>query len=69
MTITNAVLTVYRRNRQAALGNMTVLYAKVIRVLGITDPATAPNPGSVYRIGHRFRQFGLDCWPGVKSHE
>ncbi len=69
MTITSAVLVVYRRNKQAALGNMAVLYAEVIRVLDISDPAAAPNPGSVYRIGRRFRQFGLDCWPGGKAHD
>lgn len=65
MTITNAVLVAYRKNKQAALGNMAVLYAEVCRVMGITDPVDAPNPGSVYRIGRRFRQYGLDCWREV----
>ena len=64
MTTTKAVLIVYRQNQNAALGNMAILYAEVVRVLGITDPAVAPNPGSVYRIGRRFRQFGQDCWRG-----
>lgn len=62
MTITEAVLIVYRASQPAALGNMAVLYAEVCGVVGVTNAANAPNPGSVYRIGHRFRQYGLDYW-------
>ena len=64
MTITSAVLIVYRKNKEAALGNMALLYVGVCHEMNIIDLAMAPNPGSVYRIGRRFRQYGLDCWGG-----
>ena len=64
MTITNAVRAVYRKNKEAALGNMALLYAGVCQEMNIINLAAAPNPGSVYRIGHRLRQYGLDCWGG-----
>ena len=64
MTITDAVLKVYRKNKEAARGNMALLYAGVCQEMNVTDLAAAPNPGSVYRIGRRFRQYGLNCWGG-----
>lgn len=63
-TITGAVRAVYRENKVAAAGNMGVLYAEVCRVMEAADPVAAPNPGSVYRIGRRFRDYGRDCWKG-----
>ena len=57
MTITDAVLAAYRKNKQAASGDMAVLYEEVICLLGYK-----PNPGSVYRLGLRHRQYGLNCW-------
>lgn len=63
-TITKAVLTVYRENNVASAGNMGVLYAEICRVMEAADPVAAPNPGSVYRIGRRFRDYGRDCWKG-----
>lgn len=38
--------------------NPAVLYSEVCKLLGITDPKLAPNPGSVYRIGRRYRGYG-----------
>lgn len=64
VTITEAVRIIYRENEVAAAGNMGVLYAEVCRVMGAADPLAAPNPGSVYRIGRRFRDYGRDCWKG-----
>ncbi|MGI4787798.1 MAG: hypothetical protein ACRYFS_02995 [Janthinobacterium lividum] len=64
MTITDAVRSVYRKNKEAALGNMALLYAGVCQEMNIIDLAMAPNPGSVYRIGRRFSQYGLDWWGG-----
>lgn len=64
MTITNAVLVVYRKNKESAQGNMALLYAGVCQEMNVTDPSTAPNPDSVYRIGRRFRQYGLNLWGG-----
>jgi hypothetical protein len=68
MTLTNAILLVYRKNKTAALGNMAVLYAEVCQVLEVPDATKGPNPGSVYRIGRRFRQYGLDCWSERSKH-
>ena len=65
MTITSAVLIVYRKDKLAAFGNMALLYAGVCKEMGVADPALAPNPGSVYRIGRRFREYGLNCWKGA----
>ena len=55
MTVTAAVRRVLRENHEAAQGNTGILYAEVCRVMEVTNPAQAPNPGSVYRIWRRYR--------------
>lgn len=59
MTITAAVRKVLRENEEASLGNTGILYSEVCRVLGVTEPSHAPNPGSVYRIWRRHRYYAV----------
>lgn len=62
--ISSAVRSVMRENRDAALGNTGILYAEVCKKMNISEPHDAPNPGSVYRIGLRFRDYGMEYWRG-----
>ncbi|GEM_PF-4783543 len=55
MTLTAAVRKAVRENPEVARGNTGVLYAEVCRILKVAEPASAPNPGSVYRIWRRYR--------------
>lgn len=62
MKLTDAVLKAMRENRDAAHGNTAVLYSEVCKIMGIVDPSQWPNPGSVARIGLRYRDYGLSLW-------
>ncbi len=62
MTISQAVRLSIREDRRVAAGNTGLLYFAVCRYMGVTDPAQAPDPGTVYKSWRRNVAYARAVW-------